>query len=324
MFDLILTKEISRFSRSTLDSIKYTQELLENNVGVLFQSDNINTIMPDSELRLTIMASIAQEEVRKLSERVKFGMKRSIEKGKVLGNSVITGFDKEKGKLTIKPKEAEKIKIIFEVYGTGDHGLQYVSEYLFDRGYKTRKGGYIHTTTLRRIITNPKYKGFYCTNTVKYLDYKSKKQIRLPQSEWKVWDSKGEIPAIVSPELWDKCNEILKNRSCGYIEKIKDMGVFQRTYAYGGLLVCAEHNMTFRRVTPTNKNVNWKCGGMLNHGKKFCESPILYEKELDEIFHKVIDRLISDRKGIIEHLAKLYQEVSSTRDYDYEVKKLTI
>ena len=61
---MILTKEISRFSRSTLDSIKYTQELLENGVGVLFQSDNINTIMPDSELRLTIMASIAQEEVR--------------------------------------------------------------------------------------------------------------------------------------------------------------------------------------------------------------------------------------------------------------------
>jgi len=82
MFDLILTKEISRFSRSTLDSIKYTQALLKNNVGVLFQSDNINTIMPDSELRLTIMASIAQEEVRKLSERVKFGMKEVLKKGK--------------------------------------------------------------------------------------------------------------------------------------------------------------------------------------------------------------------------------------------------
>jgi len=79
-FDLILTKEISRFSRNTVDSIKYTQELLENDVGVLFLSDNINTILPDSELRLTIMSSIAQEEVRKLSERVRFGMKKSKEK----------------------------------------------------------------------------------------------------------------------------------------------------------------------------------------------------------------------------------------------------
>ena len=83
-FDLILNKEISRFSRSTLDSIIYTQELLKNGVGVLFQSDNINTLLPDSELRLTIMASIAQDEVRKISERVKFGFKRAIENGVVL------------------------------------------------------------------------------------------------------------------------------------------------------------------------------------------------------------------------------------------------
>ncbi len=76
-FDLILTKEISRFSRNTLDSIMYTRQLLDCGVGVYFQSDNINTLMPDSELRLTIMASIAQEEVRKLSERLRFGYKRS-------------------------------------------------------------------------------------------------------------------------------------------------------------------------------------------------------------------------------------------------------
>jgi DNA invertase Pin-like site-specific DNA recombinase len=83
-FDFIITKEISRFSRNTLDSIKYTQELLKNGVGVFFQSDNINTLMPDSELRLTIMSSIAQDEVRKISERVKFGFKRAIDKGIVL------------------------------------------------------------------------------------------------------------------------------------------------------------------------------------------------------------------------------------------------
>ena len=165
MFDLILTKEISRFSISTLDSIKYTQALLKNNVGVLFQSDNINTIMPDSELRLTIMASIAQEEVRKLSERVKFGMKRSIEKGKVLGNEVITGYKKSKGKLVIDEKQAEMIRIIFKLYSTGDIGLKSISDYLFNNGYKSSKGTHIKTTTLRRMITNPKYKGFYCTNT---------------------------------------------------------------------------------------------------------------------------------------------------------------
>ena len=80
-FDFIVTKEISRFSRNTLDSIRYTQELLQCGVGVFFQSDNINTLMPDAELRLTIMSSIAQDEVRKISERVKFGFKRAIPAG---------------------------------------------------------------------------------------------------------------------------------------------------------------------------------------------------------------------------------------------------
>ena len=328
MFDLILTKEISRFSRSTLDSIKYTQELLENNVGVLFQSDNINTIMPDSELRLTIMASIAQEEVRKLSERVKFGMKRSIEKGKVLGNNVITGYKKDKGKLVIVEKEAEMIRTIFEEYAKGEHGLGYISDLLYDMGFKTRKGGYIHTTTLRRIITNPKYKGFYCTNTVKHLDYRTKKQIRLPKEEWIVYDSEGEIPAIVSPELWDKANEILDKKSCGYCSTVKDMGLFKRTTTYGGLLICADHNTTFRRLSASKTGENWnckytwKCGEQLRHGVKACESPLLYESELDEIFKKVIDKLLEDKENIVQHLSNLYKEVSGSKNYQVEINKI--
>ena len=95
MFDLILTKEISRFSRNTVDSIQYTQELLSYGVGINFLNDNINTFDPDSELRLTIMSSIAQEEIRKLSERVRFGYKRSIEKGIVPGNDNFYGYKKK-------------------------------------------------------------------------------------------------------------------------------------------------------------------------------------------------------------------------------------
>ena len=101
MFDLILTKEISRFSRNTIDSIKYTQELLASGVGVFFLNDNINTFEADAELRLTIMSSIAQDEIRKLSERIRFGYKRSIEKGVVSGNNNFYGYKKNKGKLEI-------------------------------------------------------------------------------------------------------------------------------------------------------------------------------------------------------------------------------
>ena len=228
-FDLILTKEISRFSRNTLDSIKYTQELLYNNVGVLFQSDNINTIMPDSELRLTIMSSIAQEEVRKLSDRVKFGFKRSMEKGRVLGNSVIIGYDKKDGKMTINEKEAEVIRIVFEMYSTGKYGLKAISTYLFEHGYKNKKGGYYANSTVKGIIRNPKYKGYYCANKFKHIDYKSKKQIRVKEEDWILRkDEFGNVPAIVSEEIWNKANEVLDKKSCGFCKKIKGFAIIAR------------------------------------------------------------------------------------------------
>ena len=86
--DLIVTKEISRFSRNVIDSIKYTEELLNNGTVVFFISDNINTIYPDSEFRLALMSSLVQDEVRKLSERVKFGIKRMIKDGKIIGGNL--------------------------------------------------------------------------------------------------------------------------------------------------------------------------------------------------------------------------------------------
>ena len=91
MFDLIITKEISRFARNTLDSIQYTRDLLSAGVAVYFQNDNIKTLDEDSELRLSIMSSIAQDELRKLSSRVKFGHQQAIKSKVVLGNSRIFG-----------------------------------------------------------------------------------------------------------------------------------------------------------------------------------------------------------------------------------------
>ena len=114
-FDLIITKEISRFSRNTLDSIKYTRELLSYGVAVLFVNDNINTALPDAELRLTIMASMAQDEIRRLSERVKFGMQQAIKNGHILGNNIFYGYkkNKETGCLYIIESQAEVIRKLF-------------------------------------------------------------------------------------------------------------------------------------------------------------------------------------------------------------------
>lgn len=203
-FNLIICKEISRFSRDLIDSISYTRELFQNNVGVFFVSDNLCTIDRDSELRLGIMASIAQQEVARLSERIKFGHKKAIENGVVIGNSRIFGFKKKDGKLILDEEESKMVRLIYQKYATGDYSLRKLSEFLFENGFKNHAGKPIAHSTIKNIIANPKNKGFYCGNKVKILDYRTKKQKFLPKEEWIMYkDTTGEIvPAIVDEALW--------------------------------------------------------------------------------------------------------------------------
>ena len=128
MFDLVITKEISRFARNTLDSIQYTRELLLNGVGVYFQNDNINTFDEDSELRLSIMSSIAQDELRKLSSRVKFGHQQAIKKNVVLGNSLIFGYRKDNKRLVIDEDEAPMVRELFELYATDNYSMKQIEQ----------------------------------------------------------------------------------------------------------------------------------------------------------------------------------------------------
>ena len=184
LFDLIVTKEISRFSRSTLDSIRYTQELLENGVGVLFQNDNINTLDSDSEFRLVVMAGVAQDEVRKLSERLKFGFRQAIKNGHVLGNDKLWGYDKKDCALSINEEKAQVVRRIFDLYANQQMGIRRISQTLLDEGFTSRKGGAFNVLNIRHVLCNPKYKGWYCANKSQTVDYRSKRKIFLDESEW--------------------------------------------------------------------------------------------------------------------------------------------
>ena len=155
--DLILTKEISRFSRNTVDSIKYTEYLLKQGVIVYFLSDNLNTIQEDAEFRLTIMSSMAQDEVRKLSERVKFGINRMIKDRKLIGGN-LTGYYKKNGIYEINPNEAPLIKYLFTTYASGSLGLKKIGEELAQLGYLNSKGKPYSQTALAKMLSNPRYK----------------------------------------------------------------------------------------------------------------------------------------------------------------------
>lgn len=320
-FDLILTKEVSRFARNTIDSLTYTRDLLRAGVGVFFQNDNICTIDTDSELRLTIMSSIAADEVRKLSERVKWGHKRAIENGRVEGNSRIYGYDKDDCKLKINEREAEMIRLIFELYSTGEYSTRKIEDIVYEKGYRSRNNTRIQHNTIGGIIQNPKYKGFYCGNKVKIVDYRTKEQKFLPEEEWIMYkDETGEIvPAIVSEELWDKCNAIFKERSNAVKTRersFKDRSVFT------GKIICAAHNKPFWRTSYSNSSskgesvYQWVCSEKKRFGAKTCATTYLLESDLYDMLSKTFNDISDNLQDYIESFIQIYQ--ASQRDNGFE------
>lgn len=325
-FDLILTKEISRFSRNTLDSIKYTRELLECGVGVHFLSDNINTFLPDSELRLTIMSSMAQEEVRKLSERVRFGYQRSVEKGVVAGSNNIYGYRKDNGKLVIDEEQAEIVRKIFELYVYEGIGTTKLSFLLYNEyGFTNSRGNPIHPANIRDIIRNPKYKGYYCANKGISLDFRTKKRKFYSKDKWIVYKDNENVPPIVSEELWEKANEILDSR--GNKHSSEDKSVYVKRYPLSGKIYCAHDNSLYVRGNyklKSGKKVYWACDNYRRNGiakSSGCKSPLLYEEELKNVFKPIIQRIINEKEEIIEEIKDILNEAKLQGSYIKEKEK---
>ncbi len=322
-FDFIITKEISRFSRSTLDSIQYTQELLEHDVGVLFQNDNINTLDSDSEFRLVVMAGVAQDEVRKLSERLKFGFRQAIRNGHVLGNDKLWGYDKKDCVLTINKAEAEVVRRIFHLYANEQMGIRRISQRLYEEGFTSRKGNAFNVLTIRRILENPKYKGWYCANKSQTVDYRSKRKIFLDESEWVMYPDPS-IPAIVSEELWDRANALYKRRSKQMMSH-QSAAEFNNRYPYSGKIVCEEHGVSFHRQVLKNakgeKEV-WQCRVYRNRGRAACSAPQLWTVELDQIMAEIFGGLVQDKRAVVDAVVKVIQAVPSEHDYLQDIRQV--
>ena len=322
-FDFIITKEISRFSRSTLDSIKYTQELLEHDVGVLFQNDNINTLDSDSEFRLVVMAGVAQDEVRKLSERLKFGFRQAIKNGHVLGNDKLWGYDKKDCVLSVNEEEAQVVRRIFDLYANRQMGIRRISQTLLDEGFTSRKGGAFNVLTIRHILCNPKYKGWYCANKSQTVDYRSKRKIFLDESEWVMYPDPS-IPAIVSEELWDRANALYKRRSEQMMSH-QSAAEFHNRYPYSGKIICEEHGTTFHRQLQKSKAGEkevWQCRIYRDKGRKACSAPQVRTAELDQIMAEIFDQLAQNKQAIIDAVVTVLQAVPDEHDYAQDLRRI--
>lgn len=325
LFDLVITKEVSRFARNTLDSIRFTRELLSSGVAVFFQNDNINTIDEDSELRLTIMSSMAQDESRKISNRVRFGHHQAIKNGTVLGTNNMFGYNKKDGKLTINEEEAEFIRELFEMYATGKFSMKQMEKHFYEKGIRNRKGKKLSHSTMSNIIRNPKYKGYFVGNKVVITDLFTKKQKFLPEDEWVMYkDETGEtVPAIVSEEIWNKANEVLYMRSQDVITA-QHKTVHQNLFT--GKLICAHCGKPYYRKDAVGKGgekmSKWVCSGKINNGADSCPSHAIYESEIKPVIEDIFKSGQQNIEELSACVLNLVSELLESNDNKNELISL--
>ncbi|MBR3504979.1 MAG: recombinase family protein [Clostridia bacterium] len=334
-FSLIVTKEVSRFARNNRECLNYIKRLKDCNVGVLFLNDNILSFRDQDNFSLHIRGVIAEEESRNTSRRVSFGHQQSIKKGTVFGNGLIYGYNKIPGGLAVNEAEAAMVRQVFDMYTAGGMSLHQIELALDKMGYKNSKGNRISHVTLGAIITNPKYKGYYCGNKVKVIDMQTRKQKFLDESEWVMYkDETGEkVPAIVDEAVWEQANERYRQRKAKY----KELRANNSAPAVGwgrsplsGKLFCATCGAPFWRDVvsfgSTAGKEYWRCSYKKKNGSASCPTSPIYTEELMEILKSVLGEL----KGMITKNAQEYTRLlreesqSLPESAEKEMKRQTI
>ncbi|MBR2448033.1 MAG: recombinase family protein, partial [Clostridia bacterium] len=236
------------------------------------------------------------------------------------GNSRIFGYQKDGKRLIIDESQAPMVRDLFRLYATGEYSMKQLEKLFYEQGYRNYNGNKIAHTTMSGIISNPKYKGYYVGNKVRIVDMFTKKQKFLPPEEWVMFkDETGEVvPALVSEELWDKANEVLRRRS----EDVKNrQGVCNHANLLTGKLFCSHCGAAYYRRESKSKdgtvNSKWVCSNKINNGADACPSFPIYEDEIKPILFEVF----SETKVDVEALLETYTEMFKSLENDDEASK---
>lgn len=324
-FDLIVTREVCRFARNTVDTLVMTRELKNYGVEVYFVEDNIWTMDGDGELRLTIMATLAQEESRKISERVRAGQKISRDNGVLYGSGNIIGYDRVNGTYVINEDQAETVRMIFDLYLEG-LGETKICKELCRRQRKDGHGNVSWSVSkISRILRNATYMGYKCYLKSYSNNYLEQKRIKnLDESTYLY--VKGDFEPIIPEEVFKRCEEIRKTRTT---KMIVNKG--ERTYGKRASqdvwlrkLRCSCGSTFRKNKWRTNQRgdtvYGYQCYNQVNNGSKgfrekngldtdgYCDIRMVGDWKLDLMAKKIFETIWTDRKEDAKLAYKLLRE----------------
>lgn len=326
--DIILTKSISRFGRNTLDVIKYIRMLRENNVAVIFEEDNINTMdAAKSDLILTTLSAVAQQESANISEHVKLGLRMKMNRGELIGFTKCYGYryDKDLKNFVIEPSEAEVVKNIYEQYIAG-HGANWIANMLEKQGIKSPTGkDKWRDSTIRGILRNEKYKGDVLQGKTYTADLISHKRYVNRGEVDKYYISNHHEP-IIAPKEFDFVQEILDSRS-GARATGRRIGNISRKYAFSSRIRCGFCGNCYVRRTvigeKQSKIPSWSCMNFAKDGKETCtKSKTIREEIIKEAFIDSYQLLTSNVKFKMADFMNLMRNSSNNANTAKELESL--
>ena len=307
--DLILTKEVSRFARNTVDALAYTRLLRRQGVGIVFLGDNIDTRQNDGEFRLTIMASVAQEESRKISERVKWGQQRSMERGVVFGRDNIYGFSLKGGELTVKPEQAEIIRAVYRRFLLDGKGTYIIARELTAEGIPppSGKGKAWSSTMVLRLLRSEKYCGDLLQRkscTPDFLDHrKVKNEGQSPQVYLR-----DHHEAIVPRAVFEAVQHELDRRQAARKYSSRPSA----RYWCSGRLVCGQCGSRFvpRKGAKADGGLRWVCGKRVQHGVSACAAPAVGSRTLLGCMGALVYTLPVDREAVLRQTLRAIPDLT--------------
>ena len=314
--DLIITKSISRFARNTLDTLHYVRTLKQAGIEVFFEKEGLYTLGMESELVLTVLASVAQAELENTSKIVSMGLRQKMIRGEMIGYNGCLGYDynKDTKTMTINESEAEIVRYIFDRYLSGA-GCDTIAKELTQSPWKTMRGSDTWgPSAVRDILHNDKYIGELTMGKTFTTDPITKRRIdNIGEREKFVVHNHHE--PIISRDVFERVQEIMESRGKNRKRNLVagERQAKSKQYAFSCMINCGfcGHYLT-RRVQNKNmsgEKVVWQCSNNSKHGKNACpHCKAISEEAIEKAFIASYNMICVDNEDLLEDLLHMIEE----------------